>query len=73
MPHSFYDGPGLLAALHATAGLGTDDCMIEWRRFDLETTIYRDALSPKRGRISVPQGAGFLELILILTSSGSIG
>ena len=23
MPHSFYDGPGLLAAIHATAALGT--------------------------------------------------
>jgi len=22
MPHSFYDGPGLLAAIHATAALG---------------------------------------------------
>ena len=25
MPHSFYDGPGLLAAIHATAALGTAD------------------------------------------------
>ncbi|WP_328526026.1 mandelate racemase/muconate lactonizing enzyme family protein [Kribbella sp. NBC_00359] len=31
MPHSFYDGPGLLAAIHATAALGTADSMIEWR------------------------------------------
>ena len=58
MPHSFYDGPGLLAAVHATAALGTADSMIEWRWFDLETTIYGDALSPKGGRISVPQGPG---------------
>ena len=58
MPHSFYDGPGLLAAIHATAALGTADSMIEWRWFDLETTIYGDALSPKGGRISVPQGPG---------------
>src|SRR5258706_644674 len=58
MPHSFYDGPGLLAAIHATAALGTADSMIEWRWFDLEATIYGRALSPKRGRISVPQGAG---------------
>jgi L-alanine-DL-glutamate epimerase-like enolase superfamily enzyme len=58
MPHSFYDGPGLLAAIHATAALGSDDSMIEWRWFDLEATIYGDALSPKHGRISVPQGAG---------------
>jgi L-alanine-DL-glutamate epimerase-like enolase superfamily enzyme len=58
MPHSFYDGPGLLAAIHATAALGTADSMIEWRWFDLEATIYGDALRPKAGRISAPQGPG---------------
>jgi L-alanine-DL-glutamate epimerase-like enolase superfamily enzyme len=58
MPHSFYDGPGLLAAIHVAAALGTIDSMIEWRWFDLEATIYGSALSPKRGRISVPQQAG---------------
>jgi L-alanine-DL-glutamate epimerase-like enolase superfamily enzyme len=58
MPHSFYDGPGLLAAIHATAALGTVDSMIEWRRFDLEAAIYGSALSPKVGRIPVPQGPG---------------
>jgi L-alanine-DL-glutamate epimerase-like enolase superfamily enzyme len=58
MPHSFYDGPGLLAAIHATAALGTADSMIEWRAFDLETTIYGKRLIPKGGRISVPQGPG---------------
>jgi L-alanine-DL-glutamate epimerase-like enolase superfamily enzyme len=58
MPHSFYDGPGLLAAIHATAALGTADSMIEWRRFDLEAQIYGGALVPVMGRISVPQGPG---------------
>jgi L-alanine-DL-glutamate epimerase-like enolase superfamily enzyme len=58
MPHSFYDGPGLLAAIHAAAALGTTDSMIEWRRFDLEATIYGGALNPKHGRISVPRGPG---------------
>src|SRR5215468_3326302 len=58
MPHSFYDGPGLLAAVHATAALGTPDPMIEWCWFDLEATIFGDALSTKGGRISVPQGPG---------------
>ena len=58
MPHSFYDGPGLLAAIHATAALGTADSMIEWRWFDLEATIYGPEFGPKAGRISVPQGAG---------------
>jgi L-alanine-DL-glutamate epimerase-like enolase superfamily enzyme len=58
MPHSFYDGPGLLAAIHATAALGTPDSMIEWRRFDLEASVYGGRVTPKRGRISVPQGPG---------------
>ena len=58
MTHSFYDGPGLLAALHATAALGNVDSMIEWRWFELEASVYGDALSPKAGRISVPQGPG---------------
>jgi L-alanine-DL-glutamate epimerase-like enolase superfamily enzyme len=58
MLHSFYDGPGLLAAIHATAALGTADSMIEWRYFDLEARVLGDALTPKDGRILVPQGAG---------------
>ncbi|OBH56675.1 mandelate racemase/muconate lactonizing enzyme family protein [Mycobacterium sp. E2479] len=58
MTHSFYDGPGLLAALHATAALGSADSMIEWRRFGLEASIYGDALAPREGRISVPRGPG---------------
>lgn len=58
MTHSFYDGPGLLAALHATAALGDADSMIEWRRFELEAFLYGDGLTPTAGRISVPQGPG---------------
>jgi L-alanine-DL-glutamate epimerase-like enolase superfamily enzyme len=58
MPHSFYDGPGLLAAIHVTAALGTVDSMIEWRRFALEATIYDNALRTKDGRVAVPQGPG---------------
>lgn len=58
MTHSFYDGPGLLAAVHATAALGDPDAMIERRWFDLEASIYGDALTPNNGRISVPRGAG---------------
>lgn len=58
MPHTFYDGPGLLAALHVTAALGTADAMIEWRFFDLEAQLYGGALLPERGRIRVPQNPG---------------
>jgi L-alanine-DL-glutamate epimerase-like enolase superfamily enzyme len=58
MPHSFYDGPGLLAAIQVVAALGGADAMIEWRYFDLEAKIYGDALTPEQGRIKVPQGPG---------------
>lgn len=58
MPHVFYDGPGLLAALHVAAALGTADTMIEWRYFDLEAQLYGDAFSQERGRISVPKSPG---------------
>lgn len=58
MTHSFYDGPGLLAAIHTTAALGGPDAMIEWRLFDLEASIYGDALAPEAGRVSVPRGPG---------------
>jgi L-alanine-DL-glutamate epimerase-like enolase superfamily enzyme len=58
MPHCFYDGPGLLAAIHATAALGAPDSMIEWRYFDLEAQLYCGKLTPVNGRISVPQGPG---------------
>jgi L-alanine-DL-glutamate epimerase-like enolase superfamily enzyme len=58
MPHTFYDGPGLLAAIHATTALGTVDAMIEWRFFDLEAQLYGGPLAPERGRIKVPQTPG---------------
>jgi L-alanine-DL-glutamate epimerase-like enolase superfamily enzyme len=58
VPHSFYDGPGVLAAVHVTAALGTVDSMIEWRYLDLEAHTYGDALKPELGRVKVPQGPG---------------
>jgi L-alanine-DL-glutamate epimerase-like enolase superfamily enzyme len=58
MPHTFYHGPGLLAAIQATAALGTAASMIEWRFSDLAAQIYGDALTPRDGRIQVPQGPG---------------
>ncbi len=41
MPHSFYDGPGLLAAVHVNAALGQGS-LVEWRFFDLEARLYGD-------------------------------
>lgn len=58
MTHSFYDGPGLLAAIQTAAALGGTGAMVEWRWFDLEASIYGDALTPGGGRITVPQGPG---------------
>jgi L-alanine-DL-glutamate epimerase-like enolase superfamily enzyme len=56
--HTFYDGPGLLASVHASAALGGPKSIVEWRYFDLEAQLYGDAIIPKDGRIGVPQGPG---------------
>ncbi len=58
MPHSFYNGPGLLAAIHVTAALGAVDSMIEWRYFAPDARTYGDALVANDGRVQVPQGPG---------------
>ncbi len=58
MVHTFYDGPGLLASVHASAALGGRNALVEWRYFDLEAQLYGDAIVPKQGAIAVPQGAG---------------
>jgi L-alanine-DL-glutamate epimerase-like enolase superfamily enzyme len=58
MVHSFYDGPGLLASVHASAALGGKGALAEWRYFDLEAQLYGDAILPKNGAIAVPQGPG---------------
>jgi L-alanine-DL-glutamate epimerase-like enolase superfamily enzyme len=58
MPHTFYHGPGLLAAIHVTAALGTADSLIEWRYSDLQEWPYGKELAPQGGRIPVPQGPG---------------
>ena len=58
MPHSFYHGPGLLAAIHVTAALGTVDSMIEWRYFDLEAQILRGRAQPRARPDQGPAGPG---------------
>ena len=58
MVHTFYDGPGLLASVQASAALGSKDALIEWRYFDLEAQLYGDAIIPRNGAIAVPQGPG---------------
>lgn len=58
MVHTFYDGPGLLASIHATAALGDAEAMIEWRYFDMEAQVLGDTIVPKAGVIAVPEGPG---------------
>jgi L-alanine-DL-glutamate epimerase-like enolase superfamily enzyme len=58
MVHTFYDGPGLLAAVHASAALGGPGALVEWRYFDLEAQLYGDDIIPKNGAIAVPQSVG---------------
>jgi L-alanine-DL-glutamate epimerase-like enolase superfamily enzyme len=58
MVDTFYDGPGLLAAVHASAALGGPGAMVEWRYFDLEAQLYGDDIIPNNGAIAVPQSAG---------------
>jgi L-alanine-DL-glutamate epimerase-like enolase superfamily enzyme len=57
MPHTFYDGPGLLAGVHVIAALGQGS-LVEWRYFDLEARLYGERFVPKDGTIEVPQGPG---------------
>ena len=58
MVHTFYDGPGLLASVHASAALGGVKSIVEWRYFDMEAQLYGDAIIPKNGAITVPQAPG---------------
>jgi L-alanine-DL-glutamate epimerase-like enolase superfamily enzyme len=58
VPHTFYHGPGLLAALHVMAALGPPDALTEWRYSPLEALPLGRALLPERGRLPVPQGPG---------------
>jgi L-alanine-DL-glutamate epimerase-like enolase superfamily enzyme len=58
VPHTFYHGPALLAALHVTAALGGPDALAEWRYSALEALPYGDALLPSDGRLELPPGPG---------------
>jgi len=57
-PHTPYFGPGLLAGLQLNAACPVADMLVEWFYFDLETTLYGDAIIPRNGHISVPRGPG---------------
>ncbi|NIO38766.1 MAG: mandelate racemase/muconate lactonizing enzyme family protein [Burkholderiales bacterium] len=57
VPHSFYEGPGLLAAIHCCAALSSDP-LVEWRFFDCETHLYGNVIEPVNGEFVVPHGCG---------------
>lgn len=57
IPHTPYFGPGYLAGMQFTATLDRET-PVEWLYVDMETTLYGDAIIPKRGRIRLPSGPG---------------
>ena len=57
VPHSFYEGPGLLAAIHAVASMSSDP-LVEWRYFDCEAHVYGDDIVPSNGYLRLPEGPG---------------
>ena len=57
VPHSPYFGPGFLATLQVLAALPGPG-LIEWLYFDLEQSMYGDAITPAPGKVHVPQGPG---------------
>jgi len=45
----------LLASVHASAALGSEDALVEWRYFDLEAQLYGDAVLPKKRNDRCPK------------------
>jgi L-alanine-DL-glutamate epimerase-like enolase superfamily enzyme len=56
-PHTPYFGPGFLAGLHLNAAL-RGNALVEWLFYDLEDTLYGDAIVPHSGKIAVPTDPG---------------
>ena len=57
VPHSFYEGPGLLTAMQCSAALSPDP-LVEWRFFDTEARLYGDEIVPVNGKLTLPGGPG---------------
>ena len=57
VPHSAYFGPGLLASIHCIAAMPTES-LVERFYCDFADNPLGDAIHPKLGRITVPQGPG---------------
>jgi D-galactarolactone cycloisomerase len=56
-PHCPYFGHGLIATLHVIAAL-LPDAPVEVLWLDMEAHPFHDAVTPKDGRLKVPQGPG---------------
>jgi len=56
-PHSPYFGPGALATLHLLAALPEEE-RFEYFYLWADASLYGDLLSPKNGRLALPQGPG---------------
>jgi L-alanine-DL-glutamate epimerase-like enolase superfamily enzyme len=56
-PHSPYFGPGALATLHLIAALAPE-ARFEYFYLWADASLYGDALSPRQGILTVPQGPG---------------
>lgn len=57
VPHSAYFGPGLLASVHCIAAM-TQECPVERFYCDFAENPLGEAIHPRGGRITVPQGPG---------------
>jgi L-alanine-DL-glutamate epimerase-like enolase superfamily enzyme len=57
VPHSAYFGPGLLASIHCIAAMPTES-LVERFYCDFAENPLGDAIHPRQGRITVPQGPG---------------
>jgi L-alanine-DL-glutamate epimerase-like enolase superfamily enzyme len=57
VPHSFYEGPGLLTAIQCSAALSSDP-LVEWRFFDTEARLYGDDVVPVDGKLTLPRSPG---------------
>ena len=57
MPHAPYFGPGCLATLSLIAATPNSG-LAEWLYLDREACLYGDAIKPKNGKFSVPDGPG---------------
>lgn len=57
VPHSAYFGPGLIASMHCIAAMPRPS-LVECYACDFDLNPLHEAIIPRQGRVSVPQGPG---------------